>query len=73
MEYLDHIISDQGISRSETKVHAIRDAPEPTSVTEPFCLPGLTQLLRAVFAKFVSDLASLVCVIRQESTVEVGI
>ena len=26
VEYLDHIISDQGISRSETKVQAIRDA-----------------------------------------------
>ena len=34
MEYLDHIISEQGISPSETKVQAIRDALEPTNVTE---------------------------------------
>ena len=34
VQYLGHIIIEQGISHSETKVHAIRDAPEQTNVTE---------------------------------------
>ena len=41
VEYLDHIISEQGISPSETKVQAIRDAPEPTNVTELRAFLGL--------------------------------
>ena len=65
VEYLGHIISEQGMSPSETKVQAMKDGPEPTNVKE---LKAFLGLLRAGFAKFVSDLASLVC--RQESTVE---
>ena len=41
MEYLGHIFSKQGISLSETKVQAIRDAPEPTNVTELKAFLGL--------------------------------
>ena len=62
MEYLGYSISEQDISPSETKVQAIRDAPEPINVTGFKTFLGL---LRAGFAKSVSDLASLVCVIAQ--------
>ena len=41
VKYLGHIISEQGISPSETKVQAIRDAPEPTNVTEIKAILGL--------------------------------
>ena len=41
VQYLGHIISEQGISPSETKVQAIRDAPVPTNVTELKAFLGL--------------------------------
>ena len=41
VDYLGHIICEQGISPSETKVQAIRDAPEPTNVTELKAFLGL--------------------------------
>ena len=41
VEYLGHIISGQGISPSDTKAQAIRDAPERTNVTELKAFLGL--------------------------------
>ena len=52
VKYLGHIISEQGISPSETKVQAIRDAPEPTNVTELKAFLGLLNYYGRFLANF---------------------
>ena len=54
VEYLGHIISEQGISPSETKVQAIRDAPEPTNVTELKAFLGLLKY----YGRFLPNLSA---------------
>ena len=59
VEYLGHIISEQGISPSETKVQAIRDAPEPTNVTELKAFLGLLNYYGRFLPKFSATLRPL--------------
>ena len=54
LEYLGHIISEQGIQPTADKVHAIKDAPPPSNLTELRAFLGLLNY----YSKFLPNLSS---------------
>ena len=55
VEYLGHVISQQGLHPSDSKVAAVVNAPAPTNVTELRSLLGLVNY----YGKFLPNLASI--------------
>ena len=55
VEYLGHIVSEQGLKPTERKVEAIKQAPEPTNVTELKAFLGLVNY----YGRFLQNLSSL--------------
>ena len=54
VEYLGHVIDEEGLHPSQEKVRAIQEAPEPTNVSELKSFLGLIN-----YYKFMSNLACI--------------
>lgn len=51
MEYLGHVVDEEGVRPHPDKVKAISDARSPTNVTEPRAFWGRNPVLRSIPAQ----------------------
>ena len=68
VEYLGHVISEEGLSPSAGKVRAIKEAPEPSSISELKSFLGLVNYYYKVLPNAATTLAPLYKLLRNSES-----
>ena len=72
VSYLGHVISAEGLRKSDAKVKGIVDAPPPRTATELRTFLGLVNYYSQLLPDLATVLQPLYCTIGEEEEMEMG-